>query len=104
MALFSAYPILTSPGYRTRWTLVHVADNPRHLIDAHVESGEGIDRAGGFAIQVRVWSPNADALVIEGFARRQNRWRLRNVIGFPAASFIKLLELLVDEDPDFPEV
>lgn len=58
-----AYPILTSPGYRTRSiderTLVYVADNPRHLIDAYVESGEGIDRAGGFAIQVRVWPPFA---------------------------------------------
>lgn len=24
-----------------------------------------------------------------------------NVVGFPAASFLKLLDLLVDEDPDF---
>jgi septum formation protein len=27
-----------------------------------------------------------------------------NVVGFPAASFFKLLDLLVDEDPDFLEV
>ena len=27
-----------------------------------------------------------------------------NVVGFPVASFFKLLELLVDEDPDFLEV
>lgn len=27
-----------------------------------------------------------------------------NVVGFPVASFLKLLELLVDEDPDFLEV
>ena len=33
-------------------TLVHFADNPEHLIQAYVDSGEGIDRAGGFAIQV----------------------------------------------------
>jgi septum formation protein len=34
-------------------SLVYFADNPRELIEAYVESGEGIDRAGGFAIQVR---------------------------------------------------
>ena len=27
-----------------------------------------------------------------------------NMVGFPVASFVKLLELLVDEDPDFLEV
>ncbi len=27
-----------------------------------------------------------------------------NVVGFPAASFFKFLEHLVDEDPDFLEV
>jgi septum formation protein len=27
-----------------------------------------------------------------------------NVMGFPAASFLKLLTLLVEEDPDFLEV
>lgn len=27
-----------------------------------------------------------------------------NVVGFPAASFFKLLEVLVEEDPDFLEV
>ena len=34
-------------------TLVYFADNPRHILEAYIESGEGIDRAGGFAIQVR---------------------------------------------------
>lgn len=33
-------------------TLVYFADNPEHLIKAYVENGEGLDRAGGFAIQV----------------------------------------------------
>jgi len=33
-------------------TLVYFADNPEYLIQAYVDSGEGIDRAGGFAIQV----------------------------------------------------
>lgn len=27
-----------------------------------------------------------------------------NVVGFPAASFFKLLDISVDEDPDFLEV
>lgn len=33
-------------------TLVYFADNEPHVIEAYVENGEGIDRAGGFAIQV----------------------------------------------------
>ncbi len=37
-------------------TLVYFADNPKHVVEAYVESGEGIDRAGGFAIQVRFHS------------------------------------------------
>ncbi|KAG6894480.1 hypothetical protein C0993_011406, partial [Termitomyces sp. T159_Od127] len=28
-----------------------VVDNPRHVVEAYVENGEGLDRAGGFAIQ-----------------------------------------------------
>ena len=34
-------------------TLVYFADNPTYLLEAYADSGEGIDRAGGFAIQVR---------------------------------------------------
>ena len=72
----SVYPTLVSPGYTIKsvhvclssWlilsrillyrsiderTLVYFADNPRHILEAYIESGEGIDRAGGFAIQVR---------------------------------------------------
>lgn len=33
-------------------SLVYFSDNPRHLLEAYAESGEGIDRAGGFAVQV----------------------------------------------------
>ena len=32
---------------------MYFADNPQHIISAYVDSEEGIDRAGGFAIQVR---------------------------------------------------
>lgn len=34
-------------------TIVHFADSPRSLLEAYVANGEGLDRAGGFAIQVR---------------------------------------------------
>ncbi|KAF8638966.1 hypothetical protein AX17_001827 [Amanita inopinata Kibby_2008] len=92
-----AYPILTAPGYRTRSlderTLVYFSDNPKHFLEAYVESGEGIDRAGGFAIQGL-----GSVLVsrVEG--------DYYNVVGFPAASFFKLLDLLTYEDPDFLDV
>jgi len=91
------YPILTAPGYSIRSiderTLVYFTDNPKHIIDAYVESGEGIDRAGGFAIQG-----------LGGMLIRKVDGDYHNVVGFPAASFFKLLDLLVDEDPDFLEV
>ena len=31
---------------------MHFADNPYYMLKAYVDSQEGIDRAGGFAIQV----------------------------------------------------
>ena len=34
-------------------TLVYFAENEEALLRAYVENGEGRDRAGGFAIQVR---------------------------------------------------
>jgi len=34
-------------------TLVTFSDNPVSLLNAYADSGEGIDRAGGFAVQVR---------------------------------------------------
>jgi len=52
----AVFPILCAPGYKVKSiderTLVYFADNPRHLVEGYVESGEGLDRAGGFAIQV----------------------------------------------------
>lgn len=46
---------LTRGTYRSieERTLVYFAENPRELLEAYVESGEGLDRAGGFAVQVR---------------------------------------------------
>ena len=34
-------------------SLVYFSDNETSLLRAYVDSGEGLDRAGGFAIQVR---------------------------------------------------
>lgn len=36
-------------------SLVYFSDNPTHLLEAYVDSGEGLDRAGGFAIQVFIY-------------------------------------------------
>jgi len=95
--LVVVYPILVAPGYNVKSiderTLVYFADNPRHILEAYVENGEGIDRAGGFAIQG-----------LGGILVRKVEGDYNNVVGFPAASFFKLLDLLVDEDPDFLEV
>jgi len=91
------YPVLTSPGYSIRSiderSLVYFADSPPHIVEAYAESGEGIDRAGGFAIQG-----------LGGILIRKIEGDHHNVVGFPAASFFQLLDLLVVEDPDFLEV
>jgi len=40
-------------------TLVYFADNPFHVLKAYVDSQEGLDRAGGFAVQV-CYSPEPE--------------------------------------------
>jgi len=88
------YPILTAPGYAIKSiderTIVHFADNSRRTLQAYVESGEGIDRAGGFAAQGK-----------GGLLIRKYDGDFWNVVGFPAASFFKLVDLLIEEDGDF---
>jgi len=88
------YPVLTSPGYDIKSiderSLVYFSDNPRHLLEAYVNNGEGIDRAGGFAIQGQ-----------GGILVRKIEGDYHNVVGFPAASFFKLLDLTVEENEDF---
>ncbi|KAG6901957.1 hypothetical protein C0995_006186 [Termitomyces sp. Mi166 len=74
-------------------TLVYFSDNPRHVVEAYVENGEGLDRAGGFAIQG-----------LGGLLIRKIEGDYHNVVGFPAASFFTFLDLLLEEDPDFLEV
>lgn len=91
------YPVLEAPGYKIKSiderTLVHFADNPKELLEAYVESGEGLDRAGGFAVQG-----------LGGMLVRKVDGDYQNVVGFPAASFVKFLELLIEEEEDFLEI
>lgn len=91
------YPVLEAPGYKIKSlderTLVHFADNPKELLEAYAESGEGIDRAGGFAVQG-----------LGGLLIRKVDGDYQNVVGFPAASFFKFLEILCEEEDDFLEV
>jgi hypothetical protein len=38
-------------------SLVYFIDSPPHVLKAYVDNGEGFDRAGGFAVQVRLRRP-----------------------------------------------
>lgn len=88
------YPVLTAPGYKIESiderTIVHFADKSRATLQSYVDSGEGIDRAGGFAVQGK------GGHLISGY--QGDFW---NVVGFPAASFFTLIEKLIKEDDDF---
>ena len=93
-AVAFVHPILESPGYKVRsvceQTKVVFADNPASLLKAYVDNGEGIDRAGGFAIQ------GIGALLIKGIEGDYN-----NVVGFPLQSVVAFLhELIEDEELD----
>ncbi|THH07382.1 hypothetical protein EW145_g3416 [Phellinidium pouzarii] len=93
----TVYPILTAPGYQIKSiderSLVYFTDNPTYLLEAYADSGEGVDRAGGFAVQG-----------LGGMLIRKIDGDYNNVVGFPAASFFKFLDLLVDEEEDFLEI
>jgi len=95
--LVVVYPVISAPGYVIKSiderSLVYFADNPRHIIEAYVESGEGMGCAGGFAIQK-----------LGGILIRKIDGDYNNVVGFPAASFFKLLDILVEEDSDFLDI
>jgi len=91
------FPVLTSPGFAIRSmeerSLVYFSDNAPTLLRAYVDSGEGLDRAGGFAIQG-----------LGGLLIRRIEGDYHNVVGLPAASLFRFLDLLVEEDDDFLEV
>ncbi|KAK0549697.1 hypothetical protein OC846_001626 [Tilletia horrida] len=85
------YPILQAPGYEVKSlsekTAVHFADNELSLLQAYVQHGEGLDRAGGFAIQGHA------SVLIRAIAGDYN-----NVVGFPLFSFITFLNELVQDE------
>ncbi|KAI0667936.1 Maf/Ham1 [Trametes maxima] len=89
-----AFPVLEAPGYKVKSieerTLVYFAQNENSLLEAYVASGEGKDRAGGFAIQ------GLGGMLVSKVDGDYN-----NVVGFPAASFFKFLDLLFEEEVDF---
>jgi len=91
------FPVLTSPGFAIRSmeerSLVYFSDNAPTFLRAYVDSGEGLDRAGGFAIQG-----------LGGLLIRKIEGDYHNVVGLPAASLFRFLDLLVEEDDDFLEV
>jgi len=85
------YPILQAPGYQVKSlsekTAVRFADNELSLLQAYTEHGEGLDRAGGFAIQ-----GHAAVLI------REIQGDYNNVVGFPLFSFISFLNELVQDE------
>lgn len=93
-------------------SLVYFSDNEPTLLRAYVDSGEGHDRAGGFAVQVRsrvhTHTPprklNKIKQGLGGLLIRKIEGDYHNVVGFPAASFFRFLDLLVEDDDDFLEV
>jgi len=88
------FPVLEAPGYKIHSmddrTLVTFSDNPASLLGAYADSGEGIDRAGGFAVQG-----------LGGVLIRKIEGDFHNVVGFPAAAFFKNMEILHEEEVDF---
>lgn len=102
-------------------SLVYFADNPPHLLEAYADSGEGVDRAGGFAVQVRLSVPSSIYIFTErtnltsvffffsfwnnqglgGVLIRKIDGDYQNVVGFPVASFFKFLDVLIEEEEDF---
>ncbi|SGZ25950.1 BQ5605_C024g09806 [Microbotryum silenes-dioicae] len=93
-SICSAQPQLANPGYslqslvqstKVRKT-VNFAHNSPQLIRAYVDCGEGIDRAGGFAVQ------GLGGMLIKGIEGDYN-----NVVGFPGQAFFEWLGTLADE-------
>jgi predicted house-cleaning NTP pyrophosphatase (Maf/HAM1 superfamily) len=81
----TAYPILANPGYALRslvsTTLLRFADSPVEVLKAYAATGEGLDKAGGFALQGQ-GMPLVKS--IEG------EWG--NVVGFGASAFLSCVE------------
>ena len=85
------YPILQAPGYAQKTfanvTKVHFLDNDDTTIERYIDTNEGIDRAGGFALQ------GLGALLVQGIQGDYN-----NVVGFPLSDFIRFLDTLIENE------
>ncbi|KAK8861326.1 septum formation protein Maf [Kwoniella newhampshirensis] len=89
------YPSIEAPGFKVHSiscsSLVQFYDNSNEVIQAYVDSEEGLDRAGGFAIQ------GLGGILIERIDGNYD-----NCVGFPSAPFWRWLSEL-DEDGVFDE-
>lgn len=85
------HPTIEAPGFKVRSlserTVVRFATNPGTLLQAYVDSGEGLDRAGGFAIQGKA------SFLIRGIEGDYN-----NVVGFPLHSFCAFMHEIIDDE------
>ncbi|ORY25250.1 inosine triphosphate pyrophosphatase-like protein [Naematelia encephala] len=83
------YPCVEAPGYKLESiscsTLVQFYDNSRKVVKAYVDSEEGLDRAGGFAIQ------GLGGILIEGIEGNYD-----NCVGFPSAPFWRWMSELAE--------
>ncbi|GAA6040515.1 hypothetical protein JCM8097_005443 [Rhodosporidiobolus ruineniae] len=83
-------PQLATPGYSVSSlvveTKVRFAENSAELLQSYVDCGEGIDRAGGFAIQ------GLGGLLIRSIDGDYN-----NCVGFPGQAFIEWLSKMEAE-------
>ncbi len=76
-------------------TVVHFQDNPLSLLEAYVDNGEGLDRAGGFAAQVsslETYPTVSDNCPMEGFRRdvvEENRRRLVQCCGISGGCLLQ---------------
>ncbi|KDN44912.1 Maf-domain-containing protein [Tilletiaria anomala UBC 951] len=84
------HPILTAPGYvvrrLTEKATVHFGHSSLELLTAYAESGEGLDRAGAFAIQ------GLGGLFVRAI---EGDWN--TVVGFPIYSFFAFLHELAED-------
>lgn len=71
-------------------TSITFDDCSDRLLASYADNGEGVDRAGGWAIQGR------GSVLIKGIEGDFN-----NVKGFPAHAFYAFMQKLID-DEDFP--
>lgn len=67
------------------------------MIAAYAESKEGIDKAGGFAIQVRSLAIPAEYQGLGGLLIESIEGNYDNCVGFPSAPFWKWMTELSEE-------